>query len=91
MVAQLLAAPQRARTATPLLAFIASGFADVIALVARPARLFSPCRALPPLTAIGLLLALPAASMSPELRRLVEFQRDAVVAEIIARRARPRS
>lgn len=86
MVAQFIhRAPQRAHTATPLLAFIAGDFADVIARVwpAPHADFF----ALPAARrhAVAMLVSGRQRDMAPsELRRLVEFQRDPLVADEIA-------
>lgn len=87
MVAQLFQrAPQRARHATPLLAFIAGEFADAVAQVwpAPHAEFF----ALPAARrhAAAMLLAGLAHRVTPaaDLRRLLEFQRDPVVANAIA-------
>jgi len=87
MVAQFFnRAPQRARTASPLLAFIAGEFADVIAQVwpAPHGAFFALPAARRHATAIALggLARLPQSGEG--LRRLVEFSRDAVVAEAIA-------
>ena len=87
MVAQLFnRAPQRARTATPLLAFIAGEFADVIArLWPAPHGEFF---ALPAARRHAAAIAIAGLSRHPvpdaELRRLVEFQRDAIVADTLA-------
>jgi len=86
MVAQFIQrAPQRAHTATPLLAFIAGEFAEAIARVwpAPHADFF----ALPAARrhAVAMLVSGRQRDMAPsELRRLVEFQRDPQVAEAIA-------
>ena len=86
MVAQFIhRAPQRAHTATPLLAFIAGEFAEAIARVwpAPHADFF----ALPAARrhAVAMLVSGRQRDMAPsELRRLVEFQRDPLVAEAIA-------
>ena len=87
MVAQFIhRAPQRAHTATPLLAFIAGEFAEVIARV-WPAP-HSEFFALPAARrhAVAMLVSgRRQREMAPsELRRLVEFQRDPIVAEAIA-------
>ena len=86
MVAQFFTRPQtRSHTATPLLAFIAGDFADAIAQVwpAPHGEFF----ALPAARrhAAAIMLAGLAHREIPhgELRRLVEFQRDAVVAEAL--------
>jgi hypothetical protein len=86
MVAQFIhRAPQRAHTATPLLAFIAGEFAEAIARVwpAPHADFF----ALPAARrhAVAMLVSGRQRDMAPsELRRLVEFQRDPLVAEAVA-------
>ncbi len=87
MVAQLFQrAPERARQATPLLAFVAGEFADAIARI-WPAP-HGDFFALPAARrhAVALLVAAHDRRQFTEgdLRRLVEFQRDAVVAEAIA-------
>lgn len=87
MVAQLFQrAPQRARTATPLLAFLAGGFADAIAQVwpAPHGEFFALPAARRHAAAIALAGRARREISGPELRRLVEYQRDAVVAEAIA-------
>lgn len=87
MVAQMFnRAPQRARTATPLLAFIAGEFADVIAhLWPAPHGEFF---ALPAARRHAAAIAIAGLARHPvpdaELRRLVEFQRDAIVADTLA-------
>jgi hypothetical protein len=87
MVAQMFnRAPQRARTATPLLAFIAGDFADAVAQLwpAPHAEFFALPAARRHASAIalaGLACQTPAPT---DIRRLVEFQRDAVVAEAMA-------
>ena len=82
MVAQIFRPAQRSRAASPLLAFIAGDFADAIArLWPAPHGDFF---ALPAARrhAVALALAGHARPMpDTELRRLVEYQRDAVVAE----------
>ncbi len=87
MVAQIFTrAPHRARTATPLLAFIAGEFADAIAMAwpAPHGEFFAMPSARRHAAAIA-LAGLARREMAPgELRRLVEFGRDAVVAEAIA-------
>lgn len=87
MVAQFIQrAPQRSHTATPLLAFIAGEFADAIARVwaAPHGEFFALPAARRHATAI-LVSGQAAREVAPsELRRLVEFQRDALVAEAIA-------
>ena len=86
MVAQMFnRAPQAARTATPLLAFVAGEFADAIArLWPAPHGDFF---ALPAARrhAAAILLAGHGRRPIPEaeLRRLVEYQRDAVVADVV--------
>ena len=83
MVAQLFnRAPQAARTATPLLAFVAGEFADPIArLWPAPHGDFF---ALPAARRHAAAILLAGHGRRPigesELRRLVEYQRDAVVA-----------
>ncbi len=87
MVAQMFnRAPQRARTATPLLAFIAGDFADAVAHVwPAPHGEFFALPAARRHAAAILLAGLPSQSVSPtDIRRLVEYQRDAVVAEAVA-------
>lgn len=87
MVAQLFQrAPQRARIATGLLAFVAGEFADAVArLWPAPHGEFF---ALPAARrhAAAILLAGHGRRPMPEaeLRRTIEYQRDAVVAEAIA-------
>lgn len=86
MVAQLFhRTPQRARSATPLLAFIAGGFADVIAQVwpAPHGDFFALPAARRHAAAIALAGHARREISGLELRRLVEFQRDAVVAETL--------
>jgi hypothetical protein len=87
MVAQIFTRPQtRARTATPLLAFIAGDFADAVASV-WPAP-HGDFFALPAARRHAAAIALAGLARRPlapsELRRLVEFQRDAIVAEALA-------
>lgn len=87
MVAQLFnRAPQRARTATPLLTFVAGEFADAIAqLWPAPHGDFFALPAARRHAAAILLGGLGQREMPPsDLRRLVEYQRDAVVADAIA-------
>ncbi len=87
MVAQFIQrAPQRSHTATPLLAFIAGDFADAIARVwAAPHGDFFALPAARRHAAALLVSGRATRELSPsELRRLVEFQRDAHVAEAIA-------
>lgn len=87
MTAQIfMRTPARARTATPLLAFIAGEFADAIAKVwpAPHAEFFALPAARRHAAAIA-LTGLTQRQIGPaELRRLVEYQRDAVVAEALA-------
>lgn len=87
MTAQMfMRTPARARTATPLLAFIAGEFADAIAQLwpAPHAEFF----ALPAARRHAAAIALAGQGhrqIGPgELRRLVEYQRDAVVADALA-------
>jgi hypothetical protein len=87
MVAQLFhRAPQPARHATPLLAFIAGGFADAVAQVwpAPHGEFFALPAARRHAAAIALAGHANRDIAGPELRRLVEFQRDAAVAETLA-------
>lgn len=87
MVAQVFnRAPQRARIATPLLAFIAGDFADAVAqLWPAPHGEFFALPAARRHAAAILLAGLACQSVSPaDIRRLVEYQRDAVVAEALA-------
>lgn len=79
-------APQRARTATPLLAFIAGEFADAIAQIwpAPHAEFFALPAARRHAAAIALSDWARHALPPGQLRRLVEFQRDAAVADAIA-------
>ena len=87
MVAQLFnRAPQRARTATPLLAFIAGDFADAVAqLWPAPHGEFFALPAARRHAAAILLAGLASQSLPhSEIRRLVEYQRDALVAEALA-------
>ncbi len=87
MVAQLFQrAPQRARTATPLLAFIAGDFADAVAqLWPAPHGEFF---ALPAARRHAVAIALAGLVGQPvppgDIRRLVEYQRDTIVAETLA-------
>ena len=87
MVAHIFTRPQtRARTATPLLAFIAGDFADAIAQAwpAPHGEFFALPAARRHAAAIA-LAGLARREMAPrELRRMVEFARDAVVAEALA-------
>jgi hypothetical protein len=78
-------APQAARHATPLLAFIAGDFADAIAEVwpAPHGEFFAMPAARRHAAAIVLANLSRRILKSQELRRLVEFQRDAVVADAI--------
>ena len=87
MVAQLFhRAPQRAQTATPLLAFIAGEFADAVARVwSAPHGDFFALPAARRHAAAILVSGRAARELAPsDLRRMVEFQRDALVAEAIA-------
>lgn len=87
MVAHLFnRAPQRARTATPLLAFIAGEFADVIARLwpAPHGEFFALPAARRHATALALAGLARHRVADAELRRLVEFQRDAIVADTLA-------
>lgn len=87
MVAQMFnRAPRRARTATPLLAFIAGEFADVIAQMwpAPHGEFFALPAARRHATAIALAGLDRQRLPDAELRRLVEFQRDAAVADTLA-------
>ena len=87
MVAQLFnRAPHAARTATSLLAFVAGDFADAIArLWPAPHGDFF---ALPAARRHAVAILLAGHGRRPvsegDLRRLVEYQRDAVVAEAVA-------
>lgn len=86
MTAQFfMRAPQRARTATPLLAFIAGEFADAIAQIwpAPHAEFFALPAARRHAAAIALSDWTRHDLPPAQLRRLVEFQRDAAVAEAI--------
>lgn len=87
MVAHIFTRPQtRVRTATALLAFIAGDFADLIAGVwAAPHGDFFALPAARRHAAAIALGGLSRREFAPgDLRRLVEFQRDAVVAEALA-------
>jgi hypothetical protein len=87
MVAQLFnRAPQRARTATPLLAFIAGDFADAVAqLWPAPHGEFFALPAARRHAAAILFAGLGKREMpASDMRRLVEYQRDPVVAEALA-------
>lgn len=87
MVAQFFQrAPQRARTATPLLAFVAGGFADAVAQVwpAPHGEFFALPAARRHAAAIALAGYGQRDLAGGEIRRLVEFARDAVVAEALA-------
>jgi hypothetical protein len=87
MVAHIFTRPQtRVHTATPLLAFIASDFADAVARVwAAPHGEFFALPAARRHAAAIALAGLSRRDLAPgDLRRLVEFQRDAVVAEALA-------
>lgn len=86
MVAQLFQrAPQQARPATPLLTFVAGDFADSLARIwPAPHGDFFALPAARRHAAAILIAAHGRRQMpGPELRRLVEYQRDAVVAEAI--------
>lgn len=87
MVAHIFTRPsQRTRTATPLLAFIAGEFADAIAQVwpAPHGEFFALPTARRHAAAIA-LAGLARRDLGPgELRRTVEFARDAIVAEALA-------
>lgn len=87
MVAQLFQrAPRPARQATPLLAFIAGEFADAVGQLwpAPHAEFFALPAARRHAAAIA-LSGQAARQIGPnELRHLVEFQRDALVAEALA-------
>lgn len=87
MVAQFFQrAPQPARRATSLLAFIAGGFADAVAqLWPAPHAEFFALPAARRHAAAIMLAGQAARKVGPnELRRMVEFQRDAIVAEALA-------
>lgn len=87
MTAQIfMRAPARARTATPLLAFIAGEFADAVAQLwpAPHAEFFALPAARRHAAAIALAGQTSRHIGPAELRRLVEYQRDAVVAEALA-------
>jgi hypothetical protein len=87
MTAQLFhRAPQRARAATPLLTFIAGGFADAIAQLwpAPHGDFFALPAARRHAAAIALAGHARREVPGAELRRIVEYQRDAVVAEALA-------
>jgi len=87
MVAQIFGhAPQRARAATPLLTFIAGEFADAVAHVWRAphAEFFALPAGRRHAAAIA-LAGLARRELSPgDLRRHVEFARDAAVADVLA-------
>jgi hypothetical protein len=78
--------PSRARTATPLLAYIAGDFADAVAQVwaAPQGELLAQPAARRHAAAIALAGLARRELGCTELRRLVEFSRDAIVAEVIA-------
>lgn len=82
------AAPKggEARTATPLLAFIAGEFADPVAHVWRPphGEFFALPAARRHASAIALAGLAKREMLPGQLRRMVEFERDAAVAEAIA-------
>jgi hypothetical protein len=89
MTAKLIArirAPERAGAASPLLRFIAGDFADAVAHVwpAPHAEFFALPAARRHAAAIGLAGLGKAAPSPRELRRLVEFSRDADVAAALA-------
>ena len=87
MVAQLFQrAPQPARHATPLLVFIAGGFADAVAQLwpAPHAEFFALPAARRHAAAIALADQATRRIGPGELRRLIEYQRDAIVAEALA-------
>lgn len=87
MVAQLFTrAPQAARHATPLLAFIAGDFADAVAQLwpAPHGEFFALPAARRHAAAIMIAGHSRAQANGRDLRRLVEFQRDAIVAEALA-------
>lgn len=87
MTAQIfMRTPARARTATPLLAFIAGEFADAVAQLwpAPHAEFFALPAARRHAAAIALTGQTKRQIGPAELRRLVEYQRDAVVAEALA-------
>ena len=87
MVAQMFnRAPQRARIATPLLAFIAGDFADAVAqLWAAPHAEFFALPAARRHAAAIALAGLARQTLAPsDIRRLVEYQRDAIVAKAMA-------
>jgi hypothetical protein len=79
-------APQATRHATPLLAFIAGDFADAIAEIwpAPHGEFFALPAARRHAAAIAIAGLARNVRVGPELRRLVEFQRDAAVAEALA-------
>jgi hypothetical protein len=79
-------APARARTATPLLAYIAGEFADAVAQVwpAPHGEFFALPAARRHAAAIALAGYARRELVPGELRRLVEYSRDAVVAEVLA-------
>lgn len=86
MVAQFFnRAPQRVRTATPLLAFIAGEFADAIARLwpAPHAEFFALPAARRHAAALVMAGQARTRTADADLRRLVEFQRDAVVADTL--------
>lgn len=87
MVAQLFhRAPHQARTATPLLAFIAGEFADAIARVwpAPHGEFFALPAARRHAAAIAIAGLGHREMADAEMRRTIEYQRDAVVAEALA-------
>ena len=87
MVAQFFTrAPQRARTASPLLAFIAGEFADAIAQVwpAPHGEFFALPAARRHAAAIALAGLARREFGAGDLRRMLDFARDAVIADAIA-------
>src|SRR5262245_12556585 len=87
MVAQIFTrAPQRARTASPLLAFIAGEFADAIAQLwpAPHGEFFALPAARRHAAAIGLAGLARRQFAAGDLRRTLEYARDAIVAEALA-------
>jgi hypothetical protein len=88
LVAQLFhRAPQRARTASPLLAYLAGDFADAIARIwpAPHGDFFALPAARRHAVAMALAGHIRRPTSDAELRRLVEYQRDAAVAEAFTR------
>ena len=86
MVANIFQRPARARTATTLLVFIAGEFADAVAQVwAAPHGEFFALPAARRHAAAIALAGVARRELAPgELRRLVEYARDAAVAEALA-------